>query len=420
MISGVQHWAANPYFGRMRVLRAVFLVPAACIFLLGGCGSSANLVKSDFHPTGRVANAFSSALSTLAETAKKPLQIKKSVTNKTTSYPSLPNDADEPRVRRFVRYYAYGQRETMKKYLDRAVHYLPMVQEVAREHGLPEDIGYLFLLESGANPEARSPANALGMWQFMPATARSYGLRVDRWVDERLDPRRSTEAAMLYLKDLYGMFGCWRLALSAYNSGENKLNKVLCAEDASEYDEICSSRRLKRETREFFPRFLSMVLIAKNARRYGFSPLILKKPVKDYELVEVGKRHSLKDLAWAAGVSHSRLADMNPSLIRGVTPSEGAPFKLRVPEGRRTILARKLDSLPAENGKSHIVHVVHRGDSVSRILQRYHVSRSQLAGLNPDVNFRQSLRAGARILIPVSKTVPTRSDRKRESISLVH
>ena len=140
----------------------------------------------------------------------------------------------------------------MRKYLARAVNYLPMVHEVAREHGLPEDIGYLFMLESGANPEARSPANALGMWQFMPATARSYGLRVDRWVDERLDPRRSTEAAMLYLKDLYGMFGCWRLALSAYNSGENKLNKVLCAEDASEYDEICSSRKTQtRDTRVF-------------------------------------------------------------------------------------------------------------------------------------------------------------------------
>jgi membrane-bound lytic murein transglycosylase D len=275
------------------------------------------------------------------------------------------------------------------------------------------------MLESGANPEARSPANALGMWQFMPATARSYGLRVDRWVDERLDPRRSTEAAMLYLKDLYGMFGCWRLALSAYNSGENKLNKVLCAEDASEYDEICSSRRLKRETREFFPRFQAIALIAKDARKYGFSPLRLKKPKKDYEIVEVRKRHSLKDLAWAIGVSHTRLAGMNPSLFRGVTPSDGPPFKLRVPEGRRTILARKIETLPAENGKTHIVHVVHRGDSVSRILKHYHVSRSQLASLNPDVNFRRSLRAGARILIPVSKKAPTRKDRKRDRLSLL-
>ena len=109
-----------------------------------------------------------------------------------------------------------------------------MAKTIAAQSGVPEDIAYLFMLESGANTQARSPANALGMWQFMPATARSYGLRVDSWVDERLDPARSTEAAMLYLKDLYGMFGCWRLALSAYNSGENKLNRVLCQEDAAE------------------------------------------------------------------------------------------------------------------------------------------------------------------------------------------
>ncbi|MDQ7783725.1 MAG: transglycosylase SLT domain-containing protein [Desulfomonilaceae bacterium] len=388
--------------------------------MLGGCSTASTVVKSELRPTGRVANVFSSALATLTETAKDPLRKKVSVTSKVASYPPLPNDADAPRVRRFIRHYAYEQRETMRKYLDRAVHYLPMVQEVAREHGLPEDIGYLFMLESGANPEARSPANALGMWQFMPATARSYGLRVDRWVDERLDPRRSTEAAMLYLKDLYGMFGCWRLALSAYNSGENKLNKVLCAEDASEYDEICSSPRLKRETREFFPRFQAMALIAKNTGKYGFSPLRLKTRKKDHEIVEIRKRLSLKELAWAAGVPYERLAEMNPALFRKVTPSDGPPFELRVPQGRSTLLARKLETLPTENGKSHIVHIVDRGDNVSRILRRYHVSRSQLAGLNPDVNFRRSLRAGERILIPVGNKAPTRKDAKRDRLSLLH
>ncbi|MFH1116920.1 MAG: transglycosylase SLT domain-containing protein [Pseudomonadota bacterium] len=419
MIPGIQKRAADSRTRRPKVFRPVPFFLGACMLVLAGCGASTSVVKSEFRSSGGVANAFSSALSTLTETAKKPLRKKTSTTEQAVSYPTLPNNADAPRVRRFIRHYAYEQRESMRKYLARAEQYLPMVHEMAREQGLPEDIGYLFMLESGANPEARSPANALGMWQFMPATARSYGLRVDGWVDERLDPKRSTQAAMLYLKDLYGMFGCWQLALSAYNSGENKLNKVLCAEDASEYDEICSSRRLKRETREFFPRFQAMALIAKDAKKYGFAPLRPKKHREAHETVEIAKRHSLKDLAWAMGIPHTLLADMNPALFRGVTPPEGDPYKLRVPEDRSKILARKLDTLPTDDGKPHIVHVVHRGESVSRILKRYRVSRSQLANLNPDVNFSRSLRAGARILIPVKKKEPSRRHGRQGELSLL-
>jgi membrane-bound lytic murein transglycosylase D len=416
---GAQMRAARKDSDRGRFLRADFLVLAACTVLLGACSSSSQLVKSDLRSTGTIANAFSRAFSTMSDTIKPPSTKKKAVAARVTSYASLPNDASAPRVRRFIRLYAYDQRESMKEYLARAAEYLPMVREVAREHGLPEDIGYLFMLESGANPEARSPANALGMWQFMPATARSYGLRVDRWVDERLDPRRSTHAAMLYLKDLYGMFGCWRLALSAYNSGENKLNKVLCAEDASEYDEICSSRRLKRETREFFPRFQAIALIAKNAKKYGFAPPRLKTVKKSFETVPVDRRYSLKNLAWVIGVPHNRLAKLNPALFRGVTPPDGQPYKLRVPKNRKAMLARKLKTLPVEDRKTHIVHVVHKGDSVSRILQRYKVSRSQLANLNPDVNLRRSLRRGARILVPAPKKKKTRRSRDGGRLSLL-
>ena len=214
-----------------------------------------------------------------------------------------------------------AERVAMRRYLVNAAEHLPTVKATTKENGLPDDIAYLVMLESGANPEARSPANALGMWQFMSATARSYGLRVDSWVDERLDPQKSTKAAMLYLKDLYGMFGCWRLALSAYNSGENKLNKVLCQEDASEYDEICSSPRLKRETREFFPRFLAMAHIAKNPEKYGFARLPDKAEEPKHDLITVDGSYSLETLARTMGVPRSRLAALNPALIRGSTPA---------------------------------------------------------------------------------------------------
>lgn len=385
-------------------------VLAACMILLGGCGSSTSLVKQDVEYKPAAANAFSRAISAGTELKKRPV-------DKLTSYPALPTDENSTRVRKFVREYAYGQRDTMRRYLVNAAEHLPAVKATTKENGLPDDIAYLVMLESGANPGARSPANALGMWQFMSATARSYGLRVDSWVDERLDPQKSTKAAMLYLKDLYGMFGCWRLALSAYNSGENKLNKVLCQEDASEYDEICSSPRLKRETREFFPRFLAMAHIAKNPEKYGFARVPDKAEEPKQELITVDGSYSLETLAQTMGVPRSRLAALNPALIRGATPA-GPSYSLRVPSGKKEILAAKLKDAQPERSRTHIVHVVNKGDSLPRILQRYGIQKSQLAKLNPDVNFRHRLRQGQKIVVPAEAAETTkRQVRKGQRLS---
>jgi membrane-bound lytic murein transglycosylase D len=327
----------------------------------------------------------------------------------------LPTEERTEKVRHFIREYAYRQRETMRQYMARAEKYLPMVKTTVREHGLPEDIAYLVMLESGANPEARSPANALGMWQFMPATARSYGLRVDSWVDERLDPEKSTKAAMLYLKDLYGMFGCWRLALSAYNSGENKLNKVLCKEDANEYDEICTSRSLKRETREFFPRFQAMAHVAKNPDKYGFSAPSEKKQEAKHEFATVDGSHSLESLAKAMGLAENRLAEINPALIRGQTPN-GSPYPLRVPVGKKEALVAQLENMPSESREAHIVHVVHSKENLYQICKRYQADKSQLAALNPDVNFRRRLRAGCKIVVPAPK-IQTKKSLRTDRLS---
>jgi len=376
---------------------------------LAGCGRTAGVVKENLDFKPMVCNAFSRAIA--FGTGKKI-----ACPPKATSFPDLPRDESDPRVRKFVSEYAYQQRETMKTYLARAREYLPMVKTVAKEKGLPEDVAYLFVLESGANPEARSPANALGMWQFMPSTARSYGLRVDSWIDERLDPWKSTKAAMLYLKDLYGMFGCWRLAMSAYNSGENKLNKVLCQEDASEYSEICSSRRLKKETREFFPRFQAIAAIARNPGKYGFAKLDGGAPDDRHELVTVDGSYSLEALARGMDVPYDRLAELNPALVRGATPAEGPPYSLRIPLGKKEVLVAKLRELPEVTVKKSTVHVVGKGDNLAKIAKRYQVRKAQLAELNPDVNFHRRLRQGSRILVPVSK-IQTKKTTKRDRFS---
>ncbi len=397
----------------LRVVRAgILMVMTACMAGLGGCGSTAALVKENLKDPPLLVNAFSRAIFLGKEKKKSPPAVAKE-----GEYPDIPPDDHNPRVRRFIREYAYNSRETTKQYLARAQAYLPMVKAMARENGVPEDISYLFLLESGANPEARSPANALGMWQFMPDTARSYGLRVDSWVDERLDPKKSTKAAITYLKDLYGMFGCWRLALSAYNSGENKLNKVLCQEDADEYDEICSSRRLKRETKEFFPRYQAIAHIAKTPQKYGFAPLIEKGENAKDELAPVEGSYSLGTLARCIGCSSDILCEMNPSLVRNMTPPSGPPYPLRVPLGKRQVIATKLKEVEPEPAKVQTVHVVNRGDNLHRICRRYGIDRHKLAELNPDVNLRRRLRRGAKLVVPVAKAKSKKSARRPQRLS---
>jgi membrane-bound lytic murein transglycosylase D len=364
----------------------------------GGCATTAHVLKDRFDYRPAIANAFSHAIA-IAPFSRKNASLKKE------QFPPIPREENTPRVRAFIRKYAYDQRDTTRAYLATLEPYLPMLKKEARDNGLPEEISYLVMLESGADPEARSPANALGMWQFMPATARSYGLRVDKWVDERLDPQKSTRAAMRYLKDLYGQFGCWRLAISAYNSGENKLNKVLRQEDAEEYYEISSSPRLKRETKEFFPKFLALATIAKNPAKYGFPPLAEYKPDEKWEQISIRGAYRLETLARAAGVRHEELAQLNPALIRGITPADGPPYSLRVPLGKRTILLSNLDKTPEETGATHVTHVVTRGENLLKILRKYRVSKAQLVKANPDLNLNRRLRQGIKIVVPLEKGV---------------
>ncbi len=387
----------------------------ACALLMGGCGTTSTAVKSDMPSEPARACSSSSPLKKSAGPAERIAAPKPS----RASLPVLPVNEDGPRVRKFIKHYAYNDRRTMRKYLARAEKFLPMVRDIAKEHGMPEEIGYLFMLESGANPEARSPANAVGMWQFMPATARSYGLRVDSWVDERLDPEKSTRAAMVYLKDLYGRFGCWRLALSAYNSGENKLSRVLRREDTREYDRICSSRRLKRETREFWPKFQAIARIARDPKKYGFQPLAAKEHRKNYELVTVRGSYSFDTISEVTGVPAYVLRAFNPALIRKMTPARGITYAVRIPRGVKATLVKELETLPADPPSSHTVHTVRRGESVWKILRSYKISKRELANLNPDINFRKVLRCGAKLVVPKPDEDPPRSKRGNR-VSLLH
>ncbi len=380
------------------------------ILCLSGCGSTGRLVKQNLNPQPLLSNALSRAVCFASNSEK----------CKSADPAEVPLDESSPRVKAFIKEYAYGRRETMKRYLAQAEQFLPMVKNTCAQEKAPKDLAYLFLLESGANPEARSPANALGMWQFMPATARNYGLRVDSWVDERLDPRKSTQAAISYLKDLHDMFGCWRLALSAYNSGENKLNNVMCKEDSDEYDGICSSKHLKKETKEFVPRFQAIAHIAKHTEKYGFAPLKNATDRTDHDTVAIEGSYPLESLAQAIHAPLDDLVELNPSLIRGATPPSPA-HALRVPKGKKSVLLAKLHNIKPDRGKTNIiVHVTHRGDTLNKLVKRYGLKKTKLAGLNPDVNFSKKLKPGIKINIP-ARAVQTKvkAHKKPKRLSLL-
>jgi membrane-bound lytic murein transglycosylase D len=239
-------------------------------------------------------------------------------------------------------------REKMEGFLERSGRYVPMISEKLAERGMPQDLVFLAMIESGFETGAASAASAVGIWQFIPETARRHGLRVDRVVDERRDPEKATDAALDYLSTLYDRFGSWYLAAAAYNSGENRVARAMRerfggerAPGDSAYYEI--SWLLPSETRDYVPLMMAAARIVKDLPGHGFDDVVPYGPeVFDEVLAEPDLK--LADLAESAGVPLEALEDLNPHLIKGRTPSDG-PYTVRVPVGASARVALALDQL---------------------------------------------------------------------------
>ncbi len=248
------------------------------------------------------------------------------------------------RVEFWIRQFLDGGRESFEGYLVREGLYGGMIRERLRARGMPEELLYLALIESGFSPAATSRVEASGIWQFMGETALAYGLTVDYWVDERRDPIRATDAALDYLEELYALFGSWHLAAAAYNAGPSRVALALERYDAGGrvdeevYWEI--SEHLPRETREYVPKMLAATLLAQRAEHFG---LTVEKSVPYlFEKVFVPGGTPLGKVSQALDVQPSLIREMNPHLIRGVTPP-GGPYLLRVPLGDSHRLVASLD-----------------------------------------------------------------------------
>ncbi len=252
------------------------------------------------------------------------------------------------RVEAFIELFEGPQKQWMERALRRSGRYSQRMKQILREEGLPEDLVYLALIESGFNPYAYSRAKAMGIWQFIPGTGRRYGLVINWWIDERRDLEKSARAAAHYLKNLYGLFDDWYLAAAAYNAGEGKMQRAIRKYDSTCFWDLSQYRYLQRETKNYVPKFLAALTIAKDPGRYGFADVEYDAPLL-YETVTVPDATDLAVIAKGCGKSLSLLNKLNPQLLRGCTPPDYPDYEVKIPLGtKESFLAYYSQLDPAE------------------------------------------------------------------------
>jgi len=303
-------------------------------------------------------------------------------------------------VQREIRLFQGLERDFFVESYRRSGRYRERIVKAFREAGLPEDITWLPLIESGFKVRAMSRARALGLWQFIPSTGYKYGLKRNAWIDERLDPEKATTAAIAYLKELHQMFGDWATVLAAYNCGEGNVLRAIRGQKVDYLDNFWDIyERLPSETARYYPRFLAVLAILKDPAQYGFT---LNEPDKPspFEVVSIEKPVHLKKIAEKTGCSDEELSSLNPELRLQATPS--AQYDLKVPQGKRESVLAVVDSLPTWSPPkpSYVVHRVRRGETLSSIAMHYRTSVQRIMDVN---NLRKGrlIRIGQRLKIPL-------------------
>lgn len=350
--------------------------------------------------------------------------------------------ATHPRVQYYLNYFQGVSRAGMQVFLERGARYETIIRQRFEAEGLPGDLGYLALIESGYSNDAVSRAHAVGMWQFMRPTARGYGLRIDTWVDERRDPMKATDAAARHLRHLRERFGSLYLAAAAYNAGAGKVSRSLgklqweapvesdtlvadttsvpvAEEDApadvepppddlealTESTDIASDAaffRLARtdllatETQDYVPKLIAAAVIAKQPERFGLTPP-LPAPFS-YDSIVVTSSTGLDLIARLAEASVTEIRELNPQYLRLATPPRSEAV-IRLPPGTGEKVAQRYTAVPPSERVRFITHVIRPGETISRIAARYHLPTGEILKANPKVKATR-LRAGARLVIP--------------------
>jgi membrane-bound lytic murein transglycosylase D len=362
--------------------RSVVLICILLLFFVAAC--STNFLKKEDVPPQEAINE---------QEEQAPLEMGEEEV--TFDIPIVVND----QVEYFIEYFQTTHREAFSLWLQRSGRYIPMMKEVLREHGLPEDLVYMALIESGFNPKAYSRRRASGPWQFISRTGKKYGLDVDWWIDERRDPEKSTIAAARHLKDLYDQFSCWYLAAASYNAGAGKISRAIQRYKTEDFWELTKHRYLKRETKNYVPKMIAAALIAKSPEKYGFSDIEYDEPIR-YEKVAVSDATDLRVIARCSETDYEIIKALNPELLRWCTPPDYPNYQVKIPEGKGEIFRQNFAQLKPSERITFRRHHVRSGDTLSQIARRYGTGVSAIMQMNHIRNPRQ-LRAGTSIIIPI-------------------
>ena len=309
----------------------------------------------------------------------------------------VPVDVNEE-VLSQIRYFETSGRETYALWLSRSSRYLPMIRQALREGGLPEDLAYKAMIESGFNPRAYSRARAAGIWQFVRSTAPLYSLKRNTWIDERRDPEKSTRAAVRHIANLRRLFEDWRLVVAAYNCGQGRLERIIRRSGTRDFWRL---KGLPRETRAHVPRFMAALLISKDPEFFGFGDVERLAPLT-FDTVQVNECVDLRVAAECTGVSFERLRELNPELRMGYTPPPPVSrlYDLKIPAGSIDRFRSNYARVPADRKVQMVDYRVRSGDTVSGIAKRMRVSQQAVLDANGIRNPR-SLLAGKRLKIPI-------------------
>jgi membrane-bound lytic murein transglycosylase D len=216
---------------------------------------------------------------------------------------------------------------------------LPQIKRTLKKNGLPQDLAYIAMIESGFSPHALSTARAVGPWQFIAETGKRYGLQVNWWIDERRDFHKSTDAAARYLKDMHNMFNSWHLAAAGYNTGENRIKRLIERRKTKNFWKLAQHDDLELETRDYVPKLMAAILIAKAPQMYGFNQIKYQEPLS-FEHFHVPGGTQLDDLAQAIGYTSKYLRELNPELVQGLVPNHVEGHLIRIPKGTHLLVSR--------------------------------------------------------------------------------
>jgi membrane-bound lytic murein transglycosylase D len=313
---------------------------------------------------------------------------------------------DHDLVNRSITFLTKNKRgqQFVRQCLERSGKWFPMMKRIAEAEGLPEEIVYLSMIESGLNPNAVSRASAVGLWQFMRATGQDYNLNKNDsyWTDERRDPEKSTLAAMRHLKDLYNEFGDWHLALAAYNCGTGCIRRAIRKsklEKPSYWDIL---KFLPGETAIYVPNFIATAKIMMNPELYGFDEKeITYQNEYKYDIYPINEPTNLSAIAKAAGISLEELKELNPELIQNATPADRKTYYVKIPFNSSQTFTKNFESIPQEEKQPFIYHTVERNESLDDLARKYNVATDNLIAVNNLSGYKAKIKKGDTLRIPI-------------------